>query len=257
MAKPRFDDPASRPVAQRVMAYVLDVLLRLLHPMMPFLTEEVWQLLGKRRPAARTGNVAFAAAKAWSSPPGPRSIRPGRTRSWRSSLPSFSPCWVPSARFAAARALRRKIPSNLRCSATPKRSNCCNRCSGTFRAWPRRPGRPGASKLNRPLTHAKVSLKGMEVFVDLQDFLDVGAEIERNSKQEQKLLELIGAKEKKLNNDNFVQRAPADVVQRERESLVELQQQLVSTREALRAPSRGARKQRPVPRLGPAPWTIA
>jgi valyl-tRNA synthetase len=84
-----------------------------------------------------------------------------------------------------------------------------------------------------PTTHAKVSLKDMEVFVDLQDLIDVQAEIERNAKQEQKLLGLIAGKEKKLANENFVQRAPAAVVQREQESLTELQQQLASVRQAL------------------------
>ena len=44
----------SRPVAQRLLAHVLDTLLRLLHPMIPFLTEEVWQRLGRGR--ARAGD---------------------------------------------------------------------------------------------------------------------------------------------------------------------------------------------------------
>ena len=52
MAKPRLEDPATRAVAQRMIAHVLDVLLRLLHPMIPFLTEEVWQLLGRIAPSA-------------------------------------------------------------------------------------------------------------------------------------------------------------------------------------------------------------
>ena len=46
MTKARFAVAEQRQTAQRVLAHALDVLLRLLHPMMPFLTEEVWQLLG-------------------------------------------------------------------------------------------------------------------------------------------------------------------------------------------------------------------
>ena len=37
-------------VAQRVLAHTLDTLLRLLHPMIPFLTEDVWQRLGEVAP---------------------------------------------------------------------------------------------------------------------------------------------------------------------------------------------------------------
>ena len=51
MVKSRLSDPAARPVAQRVLAHTLDVLLRLLHPMVPFITEEIWQLLGQAAPA--------------------------------------------------------------------------------------------------------------------------------------------------------------------------------------------------------------
>ena len=56
MVKSRLAGEATRPAAQRVLAHVLDTLLRLLHPMIPFVTEEVWQLLGEvapRREAAR------------------------------------------------------------------------------------------------------------------------------------------------------------------------------------------------------------
>ena len=50
MVKGRLQADATRPTAQRVLAHVLDVLLRLLHPMMPFVTEEVWHLLGQVAP---------------------------------------------------------------------------------------------------------------------------------------------------------------------------------------------------------------
>lgn len=51
MIKERFQEPARREVAQRVAAHTLDVILRLLHPMIPFITEEIWQLLGTVAPA--------------------------------------------------------------------------------------------------------------------------------------------------------------------------------------------------------------
>ena len=51
MVKGRLQDEANRVVAQRVLAHVLDTLLRLLHPMIPFLTEDVWQRLGQLAPS--------------------------------------------------------------------------------------------------------------------------------------------------------------------------------------------------------------
>ena len=50
MIKGRIDIPEHRAATQRVLAYVLDTLLRLLQPIMPFLTEEIWQMLGKVAP---------------------------------------------------------------------------------------------------------------------------------------------------------------------------------------------------------------
>ncbi len=39
------DDPAAREQAQQVLCYVLTDMLKLLHPFMPFITEEIWQAL--------------------------------------------------------------------------------------------------------------------------------------------------------------------------------------------------------------------
>ena len=82
------------------------------------------------------------------------------------------------------------------------------------------------SEVQPPATHATVNLTDMDVYVDLKDFIDVEAEIVRNEKLEQKLCGQIEGKQKKLSNAGFVERAPAEVVQREQESLVQLQQQL-------------------------------
>jgi valyl-tRNA synthetase len=84
-----------------------------------------------------------------------------------------------------------------------------------------------------PATHAAVNLPGADVFVDLKDYIDVEAEIARNEKLDQKLRAQIEGKQKKLSNANFVDKAPADVVQREREALAQLQDQLTAVQAAL------------------------
>ena len=58
MVKGRLGDPDPRTAVQRVLAHVLDTLLRLLHPMIPFLTEEVWQLLAEVAPRRGLGDAA-------------------------------------------------------------------------------------------------------------------------------------------------------------------------------------------------------
>src|SRR5258708_30186154 len=45
MSKGRLRDPAGRATAQRVLTGVLDAILRLVHPIMPFVAESIWQAL--------------------------------------------------------------------------------------------------------------------------------------------------------------------------------------------------------------------
>ena len=59
--KGRLRDPASRPDAQRVLAAVLDGICRLLHPIMPFVTEQVWQALAQAAPMRGLPDLAPAA----------------------------------------------------------------------------------------------------------------------------------------------------------------------------------------------------
>ena len=88
-------------------------------------------------------------------------------------------------------------------------------------------------KLNPPEVSAQVSIDGMEVSVDLGKFIDVPAEIARNEKLQANIVKQIAGKESKLSNATFVDRAPADVVAKERESLEELRQQLANVTQSL------------------------
>ncbi len=81
-----------------------------------------------------------------------------------------------------------------------------------------------------PKLSANVALAGMEVFVDLADLIDVGAEVERKEQDMVRLEGLIATKRKKLENASFVQRAPAAVVQGERAALKDLEDQHAAAR---------------------------
>ena len=84
-------------------------------------------------------------------------------------------------------------------------------------------------EVQAPAIARNAVLSGVEVFVDLADLIDVSAEIDRKTKELDKLKSLIVAQEKKLSNENFVSRAPEAVVQKERERLQELHDQLAAT----------------------------
>jgi valyl-tRNA synthetase len=74
------------------------------------------------------------------------------------------------------------------------------------------------------------------VFVPLGDAIDIGRECGRLGTEVDRLLRLVESQEKKLGNEQFVSRAPVDVVDRERHKLTTWKEQrdvLVKKRELL------------------------
>jgi valyl-tRNA synthetase len=66
-------------------------------------------------------------------------------------------------------------------------------------------------------------IRGGTLFIPLEGIIDVDAERSRLEKESTRLSGLIRGTETKLSNDNFVQRAKPEVVEREREKLTSLQ----------------------------------
>ncbi|MBR6325107.1 MAG: hypothetical protein IKR62_08965, partial [Victivallales bacterium] len=65
--------------------------------------------------------------------------------------------------------------------------------------------------------------------------VDLDAEKKRLEKQEAELAKYVGVVEKKLSNEKFVSKAPADVVAQERAKLAEAQEKLARVREQMKA----------------------
>jgi valyl-tRNA synthetase len=234
MAKPRLQDEATRAHAQRVLAHVLDGLLRLLHPMMPFVTEEIWQLLNQMAPQRGLAKPAIAPQWLIVAPwPEAETTRIDATIETR--FRTFQQA------LASLREIRdrQKIP-------TKQPVQFAIRCEDAIAALltpmlPYFASMTNAQSLGLgpavsvPKTHAKTALAGMELFVDLKDFIDVPAELAKNEKLEQQWLGIIKGKESKLGNEAFVAKAPTNVVEAERAALAQAQEQLRSVREALAA----------------------
>jgi valyl-tRNA synthetase len=227
MVKSRLQDGAARPVAQRVLAHTLDTLLRLLHPMIPFLTEEVWQLLGEAAPSRGMESPQPAAESVMIAP-------------WPEGDPADRDPEI-EARFArfqeALRAVReirsrqnvpprKKIEFSVRCEVAtaellaPMEPYFASMASARATAC--------GPQVEAPALCATVTSPGLEVFVDLAGLIDVEAEVARKTKERDKLESMIGGKRKKLANEKFVSRAPEAVVQKERDSLAELEEQLAT-----------------------------
>ena len=223
--KTRLRDPDSnsRPVAQRVVAAVLDTLCRLLHPVMPFLTEQIWQPLGQLAP---TRGI-----------PGPRPAEPSVcVASWPRPLG-----WTDPEAKATVAQWQEKIQTlrNLRAERNiPKEAKIAPIIIA---------GGPVADRLRlgeallksltnaaavtiataavRPPGSAIAVLGDAEVILPLEGLIDKEAELAKLRKTHADLERQIGPLKAKLANLGFVSRAPAEVVEGQRARLAELETQ--------------------------------
>ncbi len=228
MVKGRLQDDATRPVAQRVLAHTLDTLLRLLHPMVPFVTEEVWQLLADVAPERGIDTIRPAAESVMIAP-------------WPESDPARRDARI-EAQFARFQEVLRAVREIRSRQNVPPRSRIEFSVRSTADvAKLLRPMEPYFESMaaaravglgpnvEPPALSANVAMPGIEIFVDLAELIDVEAEIQRKQKELSKLDSLIAAKRKKLSNENFTSRAPAEVVEQERDALDKLEFQHEAT----------------------------
>ncbi len=228
MVKGRLQDPASRPVAQRVLTHALDTLLRLLHPMIPFLTEEVWQLLGEAAPVRGIDRLRRAEPSIMIAP-WPEADAARRNAEIERRFARFQEVLraVREIRSRQNVPPRQEIAFAVRCDA--ETADLLAPLVPYFQALAGARATAWGPDVHPPLLSANATLPGMEVYVDLAELIDLEAEIARKRHELARLDARIEAQRNKLANENFVRRAPAAVVEKERASLEELQAQHAST----------------------------
>ena len=234
IAKARLADEKSKATAQRVLAHALDTLLRLLHPMMPFITEEVWQLLNKVAP--ERGLDKLSQAPDWLiTAPWPEADLQWQNPEIEARFAVFQQALgaIREIRSRQNKPGKNPLEFSIKCDAAT--AALLQPMTAYFQSMANASTTGFGPNAAIPPTHATTSLTSMEIYVDLKDFIDVEAEIAKKEQEEQKILGFIKAKEAKLANESFVSRAPANVVQAERDSLAQLQEQLASVRAALAA----------------------
>jgi valyl-tRNA synthetase len=225
MSKGRLKDAAGRPLAQRVLVGVLDVILRLVQPIMPFVAESIWQALGETAferglpaPEPATESVVIAA---W----------PELPAAWRD--PAME------QRFGRMQELVQSVREiRNRYMVDPKTSldvfvRCGDAVAADFRQLaPFITSLAGVARLECGTDVAKPHQAGchvgtdFEVYVSLQGLIDVDKEIQRLEKQLAEKRKHLQATQAKLANVNFVKNAPAEVVQQQRDLVADLENQI-------------------------------
>ena len=233
MSKGRLRDALGRPLAQRVLVGVLDAILRLVQPLMPFVAESIWQALNE---------VAFERGL-----PAPE---PATESVVIAPWPEFPADWQDAAmerRMARmqdlVRAVREVRNRYTLDSRTPL--DVFIRCGGDvaddFRQLaPFITLLAGVGKLEsgpavaKPPQAASHLHPDFEAYVSLAGLIDVKAEIARLEKQREDKRKFLQGLQAKLANVNFTSRAPAEVVQEQRDRAADAEKQIQAIEETLR-----------------------
>jgi valyl-tRNA synthetase len=232
MSKTRLQDPSTRPVAQRILAHTLDTILRLLHPMSPFITEDVWQRLnaaapvrGLAKPQAASESVMIA--------PWPEADESLVNTEIEARFARFQTVLGGLREMRARHGIAPKanVQFKVRCDAAttallePMRAYFVSMAAATATEI--------GPNVAAPLISAHFTAAGIDVYVDLAEHIDVAAEIGRKEKELAKLVQMIAGKEKQLSNEAFVARAPRAVIEKEQAALAELRATMQSTERSL------------------------
>ena len=200
------DNADERHATQNVLVHVLEATLKLLHPFMPFITEEIWQKLPK------DGDSIMVAP-----------------------FPEFDPKredteaethlqWVMEI-INAARNIRGemnlkpslKIPLRIKTS-DPKKELIANTFAHYIKELARLEDLEVGPSVVKPKVSASSILSDAEVIVPLEGLMDFGEEKKRIEKELKKVEKEIIFLSRKLSNQNFVDKAPPDVIEKDRQN---------------------------------------
>jgi valyl-tRNA synthetase len=231
LVRPRFKDSREAPVAKTVLGFALDQTLRILHPAVPFITEELWDRLNAQAPVRGLES------------PLPESELLIKA-SWPSGLERFEDPAV-EAEFAclqevvrAIRDIRAKYqiaPKTQLKAVLRSRGASLKSLARLQRHILSQAGLSDALIGDAPVP-PKLSATAVagetEVFVE--GVLDPEKERKRLDKQLAQVRSNIQLSERKLSDPRFTEKAPAAVVETERKRLTDSKSQLAALEEQLK-----------------------
>ncbi|MDR1053810.1 MAG: class I tRNA ligase family protein [Planctomycetaceae bacterium] len=227
MVKLRLSDDKQRQTAESILIYVLQVLVRLLHPIVPFVTEEIWQRLRKLDSEL---SVSVSIAK-WAVAD-ETAINPEAEEQFKIFNELLST--IRNVRAIRNTPRREEITFSVQCNNST--AKLLKSMEQYFLSMANAKATGWGESVVAPAVSETVPLVGMNVYVDIPEMTDVAAEVEKEieklKKEITKIEGFIKSKESKLTN-NFISKAPPQIVEKEQQSLTDLKEQLQSARNAV------------------------
>ncbi|MFN3821208.1 MAG: valine--tRNA ligase, partial [bacterium] len=234
MIKGRFNSQIPIQIQKKTIVHALsifEVAMRLIHPAMPFITEEIWQSLLKFQVPFK-----FLIPKPHLSPSGKDvwsiMVQPYPTRE---EFPRYEEAESKLGLIQKVVSEIREIRSLMKVSpekkvkvivnsATPEQketiltmANLINLLAGVDDLiW----------EAQRPRHSALVTVDGIELFIPLEGILDIDSEKHRIDREIERLEGILRGIESKLNHPEFLKKAPNEVVEGERKKAEDIARQL-------------------------------
>jgi valyl-tRNA synthetase len=218
------DDPQAKACAQAVLFTVLEQLLRLLHPFMPFITEEIWQALPGRRPEK---SIMHAAC------PNGEDLPVDAEGAEKMERIMDVVKAIRNIRGEMDVAPSRQIAAVLDCKSESSAA-VMREGEGYVKALARVNDLICGVEVERPAQAATQVAGEVEILLPLAGLIDVGEEEKRLEKEIAKVEKDVAMFSKKLSNEKFVSNAPPEVLEKDRGKLAAAEEKLGILQESLK-----------------------
>jgi valyl-tRNA synthetase len=206
--------------SRKLLRELLDQILLLLHPVMPFVTEEIWQVLSANRESIMVQPYPVAQAV------------------WVDAETEKNMTFLMDV-IRAIRNLRTEMncpPGKevrvVFCGADADLAFLCEQ-----EAYLRSLARVGASEFHqagdRPKGAATAVIDAMEIYLPLDDLVNLDEERARLAKEVGKVEDELARVQKKLANGDFLAKAKTEVVHKEREKAIQFEEKIRTLRSSL------------------------
>ena len=202
-----------KPVALWVAADVLEQTMRLLHPLMPFLTEEIWQQL----PHGGGREKGSVTVSSW---PEPIAENPTAENTMTTLMEVIDS--VRSIRGELNVPIGASVDVHIQSPEAEVRERLETYLAQYLPAFTKIADITIAESLPKPSASAEAVIGELAIYIPLADIIDLEAEQARLGKRHQQAVKNVAAAQKALDNPNFIQRAPEKVVAQKRAQLERL-----------------------------------
>nr|HPK87436.1 class I tRNA ligase family protein [Atribacterota bacterium] len=204
------EDSNKKKTAQYVLWYVLEHILRLLHPFMPFISEEIWQKIPHKGISISVSN--------W---PACKKEKTNRNIAEKIDILQNVIRVIRNIKAEMNIPLTRKVDTHIRV-LDKKKEKLLREHQTYLKNLAHLNTIVIGNALEKPEYSAIGVLEDIEIFVPLKEIIDIEAEAVRLEKRLNKIEKEIIAINKKINNIDFIQKAPESVINKEKEKLTEL-----------------------------------